>query len=162
MIWRGRSRRDGSGAISWATRRHAGFGTARPRLLRHQRIPRSCTQNIAQPEAYAAALKRILLERGHELNEDDRTTKQIINHLMCNLEVKRPATTGENTEFETRMNHALAEIAAYEPLRWSVAKTAAISSRRWATFRAIWRCRSTAIWPDNKTCSSPKQYKSRR
>ena len=28
----------------------------------------------------------------------------------------RSATTGENTEFETRMNHALAEIAAYEPL----------------------------------------------
>ena len=76
------------------------------------------TQNIAQPEAYAAALEANLwpLERGHELNEDDRTTKQIINHLMCNLEVKRPATTGENTEFETRMNHALAEIAAYEPL----------------------------------------------
>lgn len=75
------------------------------------------TQNLVQPEAYAAALENgeWPLDRGHELNDDDRTTKQIINHLMCNLEVELPSSWQQgDREFAERMRAALMQLAQFE------------------------------------------------
>ncbi len=74
-------------------------------------------QNVSSPEVYAASIEQgnLPLERGHELNADDRTTKQIINHLMCNLEVFLPdqASTLGN-EFASRMQNAMNQVASFE------------------------------------------------
>ncbi|MCL4305381.1 oxygen-independent coproporphyrinogen III oxidase [bacterium] len=75
------------------------------------------TQNIPSPEAYADAVEagRLPLERGHELSADDRTTKQIINHLMCNLEINLPKHMHElGDEFVARMNSAIDHISSFE------------------------------------------------
>ncbi|HEY3296488.1 MAG TPA: oxygen-independent coproporphyrinogen III oxidase [bacterium] len=49
-------------------------------------------QNLSQPEAYADAIAigTWAVQRGHKLDEEDRLRKQIINHLMCNLEIDVP------------------------------------------------------------------------
>lgn len=49
-------------------------------------------QNITPPERYneAVAADGWPSERGHELDFNDRIVKQIINHLMCNLEIAIP------------------------------------------------------------------------
>ncbi len=50
------------------------------------------SQNITPPDLYAEAVLsgRLPIERGHELDFADRIVKQIINHLMCNLEIEIP------------------------------------------------------------------------
>ena len=49
-------------------------------------------QNITPPEAYVQAMHehRPVIERGHQLDLEDRIRKHIINHLMCNLEIEFP------------------------------------------------------------------------
>jgi len=76
------------------------------------------TQNISRPEDYAAAIEagKWPLERGHELSSDDCATKQIINHLMCNLEVNAPDSLYIDGEFDARMRKAMIEVASFEPL----------------------------------------------
>ncbi|MCB9365585.1 MAG: oxygen-independent coproporphyrinogen III oxidase [Calditrichaeota bacterium] len=74
-------------------------------------------QNIVQPEAYADAIEagKWPLDRGHELSADDRATKQIINHLMCNLEVSVPETSVETgDDFSERVRAAMEHISRYE------------------------------------------------
>ncbi|NUO18990.1 oxygen-independent coproporphyrinogen III oxidase [bacterium] len=76
-------------------------------------------QNISSPEVYAAAIEQghLPLERGHELSADDRVTKQIINHLMCNLEVHVPDAAEVNDEdFFARMKNAMGCVGSFEPL----------------------------------------------
>ena len=49
-------------------------------------------QNIVSPEPYAQRLAEgtWAVQRGHRLDHDDRVRKHIINHLMCNLDVRIP------------------------------------------------------------------------
>jgi oxygen-independent coproporphyrinogen-3 oxidase len=49
-------------------------------------------QNLSAPEAYANAIAigTWAVHRGHKLDLEDRVRKQIINHLMCNLEIDVP------------------------------------------------------------------------
>jgi oxygen-independent coproporphyrinogen-3 oxidase len=82
-------------------------------------------QNISLPEAYATVIEQggLPLERGHELTADDRATKQIINHLMCNLDVTLPNnayTFGE--DFVVRMQQAIKQVGTFEE-RGLVTKT---------------------------------------
>ncbi|MCB1060246.1 MAG: oxygen-independent coproporphyrinogen III oxidase [Calditrichaeota bacterium] len=82
-------------------------------------------QNIPLPEAYATVIEdgKLPLERGHELSSDDRATKQIINHLMCNLDVALPENSyalGE--DFVLRMQNAMQQIGSFEA-RGLVTKT---------------------------------------
>lgn len=76
-------------------------------------------QNISSPEVYATAIEQghLPLERGHELNADDRVTKQIINHLMCNLEVNLPEQPDViGSEFSARMQQAMGQVGSFEHL----------------------------------------------
>ncbi len=75
-------------------------------------------QNVSLPEAYAQILERgeLPVERGHELTEDDRSTKQIINHLMCNLDIEIPKQSETlGTEFKSRIARAMQQVAMLEP-----------------------------------------------
>jgi len=77
------------------------------------------SQNISNPEAYAERLEagELALERGHELSADDRSTKQIINHLMCNLEIEVPESAPKfEREFLNRITNALQQVAGFEQL----------------------------------------------
>ncbi|MBK6765618.1 MAG: oxygen-independent coproporphyrinogen III oxidase [bacterium] len=76
------------------------------------------SQNVSNPEVYAERIEagELPLERGHELSKDDFTTKQIINHLMCNLEIEIPDKDFDaDPEFEMRMEHAMKQVAGFEP-----------------------------------------------
>ncbi len=76
-------------------------------------------QNISSPEIYAAAILQgqLPLERGHELSDDDRATKQIINHLMCNLEVRIPEQFDSvGPEFLQRVKQAMGQVGTFEEL----------------------------------------------
>jgi oxygen-independent coproporphyrinogen-3 oxidase len=55
-------------------------------------------QNVTPPEEYAARVQSgsVLQERGHRLDAHDRLSKEIVNHLMCNLEVRLPAELFRN------------------------------------------------------------------
>jgi oxygen-independent coproporphyrinogen-3 oxidase len=50
-------------------------------------------QNLVSPEIYGEVIHsgNWAVHRGHQLDHEDRVRKQLINHLMCNLEIEIPA-----------------------------------------------------------------------
>lgn len=74
-------------------------------------------QNLSQPEAYADAIAigSWAVHRGHTLDAEDRLRKQIINHLMCNLEIEVPAEAhGSGNGLVTSLEGALESLKRYE------------------------------------------------
>lgn len=72
-------------------------------------------QNEVDPERYAATVEadRSPLVRGHELDEDDRYRKELINHLMCNLEVDLRPPPGADQQLESALAAAAAALEPY-------------------------------------------------
>ncbi len=75
-------------------------------------------QNIVTPEAYTEAIRsgHWPIKRGYRLDMEDRIRKQVINHLMCNLEIAIPeaAQQAENGLLESLSEamHSLQEFEA--------------------------------------------------
>jgi len=64
------------------------------RLFGHQRIPRFVLCRISlhrKPTPTPSPSDRGPVHTRHKLDEEDRARKEIINHLMCNLEIDLPA-----------------------------------------------------------------------
>lgn len=74
-------------------------------------------QNITPPEQYIEAVRmsRSVIERGHQLDHEDRVRKHIINHLMCNLEIEFPQEvyTAGNGLFSA-LTEAIESLKPYE------------------------------------------------
>jgi oxygen-independent coproporphyrinogen-3 oxidase len=74
-------------------------------------------QNLSSPESYTAAMTGSgwATHRGHQLDLEDRIRKQIINHLMCNLEIELPAEAAAADDgLRTSLNQAMESLAAFE------------------------------------------------
>ena len=111
-------------------------------------------QNLVSPEIYGEVMHagNWAVHRGHQLDREDRVRKQLINHLMCNLEIeiparRRPAGTGWLASLE----------AALESLRPFVDEGLIVEKAHGYrlrpsdnSFSAIWRCPSIAIWPSRR------------
>jgi len=74
-------------------------------------------QNLSVPESYAdsIAIGSWAVHRGHKLDLEDRVRKQIINHLMCNLEIDVPdeARASGNGLLES-LGNAMASLRQFE------------------------------------------------
>ncbi len=70
------------------------------------------------PEKYAESLSagRSPIVRGHQLDADDRYRKQLINHLMCNLELSPPADfdAEDGAQRWASLRDSLASLTRYE------------------------------------------------
>lgn len=65
-------------------------------------------QNEAVPERFADAIEQgqSTIVRGHRLDADDRFRKELINHLMCNLEVDLTPPVEATDELERALSRA--------------------------------------------------------
>lgn len=73
-------------------------------------------QNAVSPERYAELLSggSWAIQRGHQLNYDDRVRKHIINHLMCNLDIRIPPDVEElDNELAESLNAAMDSLRGY-------------------------------------------------
>jgi oxygen-independent coproporphyrinogen III oxidase len=74
-------------------------------------------QNITPPDQYAQAIREGLwpVHRGHQLSEEDRLRKFLINQLMCNLEVDVPDVSGrELNGLADHLREAVHSLGAFE------------------------------------------------
>jgi oxygen-independent coproporphyrinogen-3 oxidase len=80
-------------------------------------------QNLTPPETYDAAIAsgKWAVTRGHALDPEDCIRKQIINHLMCNLEIMIPETAQSNG-VHSELTDALDSLKPYEAEGLVIAK----------------------------------------
>lgn len=79
-------------------------------------FPDLFVQNRVPPEDYAACIRagQWAVQRGIQLDTGDRVRKQIINHLMCNLQVEIPGVAQYSGNGETaELKAALESLRAY-------------------------------------------------
>jgi len=73
-------------------------------------------QNIVSPDPYAQRLADGAwpVQRGRRLDHDDRVRKHIINHLMCNLDIRVPAELIDgHDELADALHRAMQELRAH-------------------------------------------------
>jgi oxygen-independent coproporphyrinogen-3 oxidase len=74
-------------------------------------------QNITPPEQYIQAIheNQPVIERGHQLDFEDRMRKHVINHLMCNLEIEFPTEVfAAGNGLHSALSQALESLRQYE------------------------------------------------
>ncbi len=74
-------------------------------------------QNVTPPEAYVEKIshEHWAFQRGYSLDEEDLVRKQIINHLMCNLEIEIPEQIDRSDNgFLEKIKTAFDALKSYE------------------------------------------------
>jgi oxygen-independent coproporphyrinogen-3 oxidase len=72
-------------------------------------------QNLTPPEVYAGVIEsgQWAVHKGHRLDAEDRLRKQIINQLMCNLEIDIPQAAIHTNGLHDHLRSALDSLAPF-------------------------------------------------
>lgn len=75
-------------------------------------------QNVPLPELYNEMIDKSgwAVTKGHELDEDDKLRKQIINDLMCNLIIKNPSQLAMDNPSRDDLIEAFNSLKPFEEL----------------------------------------------